>query len=264
MPDLTVCLLNYRRTQNYYKILPALAAQTIRPVIFLWNNGESFRGDESFLAHVDWLVESSDNRGCVPRWWMAAAADTEFVCSWDDDLIPTDFKLFEDAVGVYRKLNLSGAVGPYGVEFERNKPYEHCWHHKAEKMSARLTLSDKTKLMRETDPHAREQAKRRIRRERLRDVHVPVDVIKGRHLMAPTAKLRQLADIWAVSRLEDDIAISGRLANGKPAQHAVLGIYQNRFHDLEDNASESGSAVSQQIGHFARRQKARQLYFPGL
>ena len=117
MTQLTVCLLNYKRKENYERIIPALSAQSIKPRIYLWNNGEPFSGDEPFLKHVDWLVESTENRRCWPRWWMASASDTDYVCSWDDDMVPLDGRLFQDVIEVYEELELTGAVGPFGVEF---------------------------------------------------------------------------------------------------------------------------------------------------
>lgn len=262
MTRLTICLLNYKRKENYERIIPVLAAQSIQPRIFMWNNGQRFSGTETFLTHIDWLVESEQNMRCWPRWMMAAAADTEFVCSWDDDLYPKDHKLFEDVLSVYDELGLSGAVGPFGVEFEADKPYESCWHHKAEKMSGRLTREDHLKI--QGTPEQKAEVKRYLRRQKLRSVHHTVDMIKGRHLLLPRKELLAKVPLWVDESPEDDIIICGKTADGQPQKHTVLGVYQSRFEDLDTDEADAGAAISRQADHFARRQHARTLFFPGL
>ena len=86
MPDLTVCLLNWRRPDNLRRIIDALARQTARPAVFLWNNsGQPFRHDG-----IDCWIHNSRNSGCWPRWLLATQAETDFVASLDDDLMPAD------------------------------------------------------------------------------------------------------------------------------------------------------------------------------
>lgn len=262
MSQLTICLLNYRRKENYTRIIPALASQSVRPRIFLWNNGEKFSGDEPFLGHVDWLVESTENRRCWPRWWMGSAAETDYVCSWDDDLLPLDDSLFQDVIAVYEELGLTGAVGPFGVEFDPNEPYQTCWHHKAGKMSGRLTEDDYREVAL-TAKREQQQLKRHLRQKRLRTIHHAVDMIKGRHLLLPRRQLDKVR-MWEPATPEDDIVLCGSIAEGKAGCHTVLGLYQNRFEDLDTEEADMSAAISRQSDHYARRQHARKLYFPEL
>lgn len=264
MPDLTVCLLNYKRAPNLERIIPALAQQSVRPAIFLWNNGDPLPPQSPFLKHVDWLIESNQNLRCWPRWFMASRAETPFVCSWDDDLLPTDGRLFQDVLDAYHELNLTGAVGPFGVKFDRRQPYQSCWHHKAEKMAAQVPPQMIRNLQGSPEEKAKKQADLKRRFLKLR--HETVDMIKGRHLLLPRQELVSTCPLWPHDSTEDDVIVSGKVAEGKPCRHTVLAIYQNRFEDLDskDNDDPGNVAISSQADHFARRQRARELYFPGL
>jgi len=264
MTALTVCLLNCHRPQSIAELVPVLANQSIKPKIFLWNNGEKFKGDEPFLRHITWLVESSENRKFWPRWMMAAHAETDFVCSWDDDLKPRDPDLFRDVLLVYHELQLTGAVGPFGVGFIKDEPYESCHHHKANKMMATMPKS-KWKLVPKAPREARRQKIRFFRREASRTMVAPVDMIKGRHLLLPRRELLDHVSSWEKDNGEDDIKICGGVAGGLPGKHNVLAVYNNRFVDTDTPEDvDSAHAWSRRKGHSAKRQKARELFFPGL
>ena len=81
----TVLLMNYKRRENLNKIILALKSQTIPCEIFVWNNAP-----EPFVhADVDWVLNSSDNVRCWPRWLMGTFAKNDYIMSHDDDLLIT-------------------------------------------------------------------------------------------------------------------------------------------------------------------------------
>ena len=97
----------------------------------------------------------------------------------------------------------------------------------------------------------------------MKTVRHPVDMVKGRHLLLPRQELLKVR-IWEPETPEDDIVICGQTAEGKATRHSVLGLYQNRFEDLDTDEADAGAAISRQADHFARRQHSRSLFFPGL
>jgi hypothetical protein len=260
--SLTVCLLNYRRKENYERIIPALKSQTVKPKIFLWNNGEPFTGKESFLPLVDELAETGKNEKCWIRWKMAQQADTDFICSWDDDLLPKDDKLFADAMEVYDRASVSGVVGPYGLCFQKGLPYERGLSVKAEKMMAPVTRKMRSLLTGVPAKHHRSRL-RKLRAEASRFMFDWVDLVKGRHILFPKQLLPPADQLYHPdSLLEDDIVLCARIANGEPRKHAVPAVYRGRITDLDTDVN--GVGINRQSDHLLRRQKARELFFPGL
>ncbi len=191
--NVTVCLLNWRRPQNLRLIVAALAAQKPRPLLFLWNNGEPLE-----LEGIDWQIDSSRNMGCGVRWQMGVHAPTEFVCSWDDDLLPGDPHVLRDAAACLAERG--GILGAFGVQILAGKDYRNSRH-------VLLPAKD-----------------------------TEVDIVKGRLLMARTAELRGVPacperyaladDLWLSSRIHGPHAAAG-LFHGRlgdlPAPHAVCG-----------------------------------------
>src|SRR5581483_7549349 len=108
--SITAVFTHWKRTENLKLILDAVRTQTLRPKIFVWNNGEKF-------SHpgVDWQIDSSVNAITWPRWFMASMADTEYVCVMDDDLVFGDADVLKDAVDFLRGRNENMIIGPYGV-----------------------------------------------------------------------------------------------------------------------------------------------------
>ena len=119
--EVTVILLNYRRPENFGRILDVLERQTMQPRVWVWDNAdapvrigrESPVGFRALIDHplVDRHVKAGTNFGCFPRWWLAAQAETEYVCSMDDDLLFRDTKVLEDAIAAHKEECPGGIVG---------------------------------------------------------------------------------------------------------------------------------------------------------
>ncbi len=111
MIDTTVCMVTYRRTAQLAQILAALRRQDPPVRIWIWNNNpEPLRQD--LAAVPDWLVNSSQNRLCPPRWWLAAQATTRCVLILDDDLLPATDTAVAKLVFHCQSGRL---VGPFGA-----------------------------------------------------------------------------------------------------------------------------------------------------
>ena len=109
MSELTVVLLNWKRPRNLICLLETLHHQTLKPKIFLWNNGDKLDG-----ALVDVLVNSSKNMRCWPRWFLGSLSDTKYVCAIDDDLALGDHRVLEDLVKCMNDDDVADRV--YGLE----------------------------------------------------------------------------------------------------------------------------------------------------
>ena len=219
--SITICLLNWKRPKNLRRIIDRLAGQTLRPTIFLWNNApEPFHH-----AAIDWQVDSTRNVLCPPRWWMATQASTQFVASLDDDLIPADERVLEDAVSVAHKQPADRAVGPFGVILRPGQPY---FPHDDVRCPAEDTL---------------------------------VDLVQGRCLIVRTETLwaaLRMGDLCGPVGAEDDIAVCGALAGDRRRYHLVPRVFHRRFWPLR----EGDEALWRQPDHARRRQTARQRWFP--
>jgi len=218
MPPLTVVLTNWKRADNLRRVIDALDRQTLRPVMFLWNNGTPF--DD---PRVDWRVDSSTNQRCWPRWFMAARAQTEFVAVLDDDLMPQDERVLENAVGFLSHQPTSSAIGVCGVNLIDDRPYGKCG----------------TVWPSETDQS--------------------VDIVKGRFLMTRTASLRAIPFAPATDEgigIADDIIISAQLADGRSASHWIPSILKDRFAELPQPHALSGES-----GHYTIREAVRREQF---
>jgi len=190
----TVCLLNWKRPQNLAHVLDSVASQSIRPVIFLWNNGGPFRDER-----VRWQVDSSRNMGCWPRWFMASRATTEYVCSLDDDLILKDPYVLEDAIAFLAQCEDGTIIGPEGVQLAFSKSYRDCTHVACPAEDTPVSIIKGRMML--------------LRRSALNRV--------------------SLTTAYDVARDADDIAISAMVAGGKGAKHIVPGLFRGRLEDLE-------------------------------
>jgi hypothetical protein len=213
--DLTLLLLNWRRPENLERVLQSIDRQTIRPKIFLWNNGVHFKH-----PLIDWQVSSSQNKRCWPRWFMGAMAETNYVCSLDDDFAFGDERVLEDLMQYLESLdNPDRAVGAAGVILDPRLPYGRCRHI-----------------------------------DRPPQVDTSVDIVKGKLLACMTSALKSTAILGAVR--EDDIAISGMLARGRPQFHRVAGLFCNRMVWLP----EMGLGMCQEPEHQKLREEARRIF----
>jgi hypothetical protein len=213
--NITILLLNWRRPGNLALVIRSIEQQTIRPPVFLWNNGARF-------AHpsIDWQVESSLNKRCWPRWTLGAMAETDYVCSLDDDFAFGDDRVLEDLLEYLDHLDHPDrAVGAAGVVLYPEKPYAFCRH---------------VGCFHKTD--------------------VPVDIVKGKLFACRTDALRATRMIGC--EREDDIALSGMLARGRPQFHRVAGIFYTRMHALP----ELDIGLCQDPVHQVSRERARRTY----
>jgi hypothetical protein len=118
MINLTVGLLNWRRPDNLNKILDFLYGKV---KIFLWDNSGVWPKD----SRIDWQITSSINSKCPPRWWMLQQAQTDFVCSLDDDLIFKDIEIFNELIKLLDNNSDCIAVGGFGKKIHKYLPYKN-------------------------------------------------------------------------------------------------------------------------------------------
>lgn len=193
---ITVVLTNWKRQKNMKHIIAALRNQTAKPVLFLWNNNPTKK-----QWCVDWQVDSSINKLCWPRWFMAGMADTEFVAVHDDDLLLTDDRVLHDAITYLRILPTGTIIGVTGKRFVRGRPYRECGS----------STSDATGDQ-------------------------EVDMVKGRLVIVRTADLGSLLLETSPSRdvlMCDDIVVSASMKG----PHILPSLFAGRWKNLpEPNA----------------------------
>lgn len=222
-PDTTVVMLNYRRPNNVRQILTALRDQLPRPDVWLWNNGMPAGFD------ADWLVESTVNRLCPPRWWMAAQAETEYVVILDDDVLP----IGRDAIRrVVAACEPGRIAGPWGAVLERS-------YHGRRDVGLPVSAT-------EVD----------VVKGRCMAMHTT-------SLREAIAEAGVLTARGSESRYDDlvvaeDIAICGAMASGRRRHHLVPGGLAACFRDLAEGAE----ALSRRADHLARRDRVAARWFP--
>ncbi len=238
-PVVTVCLLNYQRPENLGPVLDSVRNQTLPVRTVLWDNaglpagghaqaGGGVRwtdteGNERPMAEhpdVDLVVEASRNLGCFPRWFLASLADTEFVCSMDDDLIFKDERVLEDAVAACREECPDGIVGLFGWSEVAGKDYRRGRHHNGTTTGTRC------------------------------------DIIKGRFMLFRRALLERvplvipaIEGITELSHREDDVYLSLCISGGEKDHHLVPERLGHRWREL----SQHGVSAASEPGHYARR-----------
>lgn len=227
-PLVTVALLNYQRPENIGPVLNSIAEQTIKTQVVLWNNGDPLQfqrpsGPPCRMAEhelVSVAVQSSKNVGCFPRWLLAALADTEFVCSMDDDLVFKDKNVLADAVAACREECPDGIVGFFGWSARDGKDYRHGRHHNG-------------------TTHG-----------------TACDIIKGRFMLFRRALLERvpmeipgLNAVEGLSHREDDVYLSLCISGGRPDWHRIPARLGHRWKEL----SQHGVSASSESGHYKRR-----------
>jgi len=232
-PSVTVVLLNWRRAENFGAILDCLAGQTLRPQVYVWDNGGEGhrlhlrRGDElvPITEHdmVDLAVQSGRNLGCFPRWALAALADTEFVCSLDDDLLFADPRVLEDAVAACREECPDGIVGFFGWSEVEGKDYRHGRHHNGTTTGTACDIVKGRFML--------------FRRELL--ARVPLD-IPGVPVMD------------GISHREDDVYVSLCISGGRRGRHRIPARLGKRWKELPQR----GASAAAQAGHWQNRDRA--------
>jgi len=219
-PLVTVCLLNYHRPGNIIHVLNTIEMQTVPTQVFLWNNSDDELPQHPSLKMV---VNSSRNLGCFPRWWLASIADTEYVCSLDDDLVFKDENVLADTIAASRDKCPDGATGFFG------------WRH----IEGRGYRASRNVYNSKEDQWA--------------------DIIKGRFMLFRRALLEKVPmDITTMPafgglfRGEDDIYISLCLADGHWGKHLVPGILRKRWRNLQNHRD----AWSSKPNHYVYRDES--------
>lgn len=248
-PLVTVVLLNWKRPENIGPILECLAGQTAPLQVFLWNNGPATAGLPA-AEHplVKLSVTSSRNLGCFPRWQLATLADTEFVCSLDDDLALADERVLEDAIEACRRDCPDGIVGFFGWEHVNGAPYKDARHINGSKKNRRADIMKGRFML--------------FRRELLQRVPLGVPSSEFRVSGWTDSKLETLPAVRRANpKLErpeallfrcDDIYLSLCIAGGRWGRHLVPGALGKRWKEL----GQDSRALASDAGHYERRDRA--------
>lgn len=217
--SVTIVITNYLRPDNVVRLIDALCNQTVAPTIFVWDNSPTGEFDD---PRVDWMIRSSRNARCTPRWWMASHAQTDFVLVHDDDLMPAHSQVLARTLDAAMKV-APFAVGATGVILQNNHGY---WESKHVGLRAKKIRQDKR-----------------------------VDIVKGCYFCCPPARL---ADIGYLELdAEDDIAVSAKLCDGHKHPHLVVAELRNSFELLR----EGNGARKARPDHRAAREGARKKFF---
>lgn len=219
-PQVTVCLTNWMRQDLLLQTIESVLGQSIQSTIFLWNNGAEIQH-----SGLSWVVNSSVNQICWPRWFMASYARTEYVCVIDDDVQLRDPNVLEAVLERLAAAPANCIVGPEGVNLMEGKTYRESEHIRVSRAPT--------------------------------DGDTSCDLVKGKFMALRTGALHG-AVFLADPRFyrEDDIAISALLARGRRAQHRCLTTLGHRFRLIN-----APHALWRQEGHYDRRQQACNHYF---
>lgn len=228
MIDTTVCMVTYRRTAQLAQILAALRRQQPQVRIWLWNNNpEPLRQD--LAAVPDWLVNSSQNRLCPPRWWLAAQATTRCVLILDDDLLPATDTAVAKLVFHCQSGRL---VGPFGA-------------------TLRGRYRDRIDRTSKDTPQLVDVIKGRC-------MAGLTDTIREGYLWSGVHKacVRSEADYDDVC-IAEDIAVSAAVSEANYGRHLVPAGIAADWRDLP----EGPESLSRRADHIARRERVAARWF---
>jgi len=217
--SVTIVITNYLRPANVARLIDALNRQTVVPTIFVWDNSPA---KDFHDPRVDWIIHSSKNAHCTPRWWMASHAETDFVLIHDDDLMPSHSKVLAWTLEAAAKA-APFAVGAAGVILKRNTGY---WKSRHVGLRAKLIRQD-----------------------------MRVDIVKGFYFCCPAPQLAKV-DYMELDT-EDDIAVSAKLGEGFRHPHLILSELRRSFELLP----EGEGARKNRCHHRRAREAARQRFF---
>lgn len=217
--SVTVVIANYARPLNLQRLIQALCEQTVKPTIFIWDNSPTQDVHDSRIA---WIIKSSQNAQCAPRWWMASHADTDFVLIHDDDLLPSHPKVLAWTLDAAEKM-APFAVGVAGVITSSHLGY---WQSRHVGLRANRVEHD-----------------------------TRVDIVKGCYFCCPTTQLAAVG--YLELDAEDDIAVSAKLGRGLDEPHLILA----RLHQHFELLPEGEYARKNRQNHRAARDAAQCRYF---
>tara|TARA_R110000868_G_scaffold324794_1_gene585616 strand:+ start:6529 stop:10245 length:3717 start_codon:yes stop_codon:yes gene_type:complete len=223
---ITVVLINYKRTKNTHKIIDCLRKQTISPVIYVWNNG-----DEPFEnPHADWVINSNQNVHGHPLQFLYQYAETEFICRMDDDLMPSDDRVFEDVIHFMTDHGKSQRiVGGYGVILEEGKNYQQ---------STQVGCGPHYKPI-ESD--------------------TPIDIVKGRIMWFRQEFADEIP--FEKSHVHMDLVTSFGLSKGRRLFHVIPQFLEGRLQELDELYDDGGGrGYSRKDDHYEPRNQLTQSW----
>ncbi len=215
---ITFVFVNYKRPDNLKQIIAQLRQYKYDKEIFVWNNGEVTDFD------ADWVIDSSRNIMCWPRWYIGSIAKTEYVCLMDEDLTFKDEGVVPDAIAYLNKQSENCIIGPYGVQLIPDKTYQQSIHLR-------------------TNPNDNQDA----------------DIIKGRMSFMRTKALGKLSFIPHADRkivISEDIIAGAILSDRQKRFHKVPTLFYDRIIDLPAPFPSCGSP-----DHYEKREESRRLFF---
>ena len=217
-PAVTVLLTNYLRPRNLAPILDCLQGQTVPVQVYVWNNQPGCPIPEHPLVKL--TVTASRNMRCWPRWLMASMADTEYVCTLDDDLLFADQRVLEDAIAAAADRCPEGVVGFFGWQDVPGKGYRECRHINGSPEDCW------------------------------------VDFVKGRFMLLRRVLLERVPlahpvfrDVESLLRRADDFYVNLCISQGRRGAHLVPGTLGRRYEELWDH----GVGMMYEPGHREER-----------
>jgi len=245
-PKITIVLLNFQRPQNIPVILEAIARQTVKATVFLWNNGDA----DVDSPKIDRYHQSESNIGCMVRWKLAREATTPYVMSLDDDICFHRVDALEHVIQCLEKQdNPNRIVGFLGACFNLVPNYairrEFMCTYRDTNGNPCLSVNTHRIGFLGKDMFV-------IRRIVAQDEGV--DVVKGR-VMAFRKQL--LEGISLPEEREDDIFLSATLANKARKFHRIPTLLNDAFYELPEH----GEGSWHEPGHFLSRDRALKTYF---
>ncbi|MCP4397975.1 MAG: PqqD family peptide modification chaperone [bacterium] len=228
--EMTIILLNYKRPENIPIILDSIDRQTVKPIVFLWNNGP----DDVDFSGIDRYKKSPDNAGCMVRWNFAREADTPYIMSLDDDFCFGRDDALADVIESLRAMDdPARIVGPTGCSFAD---------------------ADGPLYTKRRDVYARYVRSNTEKQGDVKTGHTVVDMVKGRSMAFRRDRLEGLR---LPEEREDDIFLSAALAGGRRLFHRVPKRLDYAFRELP----ELGVANWKKPDHFDSRDRAAAKYF---
>ncbi len=238
---ITIALMNFKRPENVEVIVNSLRSQTVPCQIFLWDNAQ----EHTQLAGIDWVVRSSQNAFCWPRFFMMAYAQTEFAMTLDDDLNLASDQSLEIILNELRNLKTPNEIlGPEGVLLRPGSNYYPDYPRPLNRRSIPVDYPDSSVHL---SPGK---------------VDFSVDIVKGRSMAMRTGALMDVAPIsfGPENVFADDIGISAMMGKGQPKSHRVPASFRGVFRNLPQR--NAPMALSSQRGWRKTRNQLCQRFFP--
>jgi hypothetical protein len=119
---LVTCIIpTWHRTENLPRVIASLRAQTVKPQVWIWDNGAG--SDDPFKQDglADVVFRSSFNFGCFARFPLMGLVRTPYIWQMDDDLELTMPNLIERFIELSRSLKDEFMIAPMGKSLAGGK-----------------------------------------------------------------------------------------------------------------------------------------------